>query len=151
MVALMTQRLDVQSDHKVLEIGTGSGYQSAILARLAHDVYSIERVKPLLDDAWERLMDMGYRNVHFRHGDGTTGWAEAGPFDRILVAAGAPALPEKLLLEQLKDGGVAVVPVGPHDEQMLVEVRREGSTLLSSDVCPCRFVKLIGQEGWAKE
>jgi len=151
MVALMTQRLDVQSDCKVLEIGTGSGYQTAILAQLARDVYTIERVKPLLDDAWERLMDMGYRNVHFRHGDGTTGWAEAGPFDRILVAAGAPALPEKLLLEQLKDGGIAVVPVGPHDEQMLVEVRREGSKLLSSDVCPCRFVKLIGQEGWSKE
>jgi len=151
MVALMTQRLDVQPDHKVLEIGTGSGYQTAILAQLARDVYTIERVKPLLDDAWERLMDMGYRNVHFRHGDGTTGWSEAGPFDRILITAGAPVLPEKLLMDQLTDGGIAVVPVGPHDEQMLIEVRREKSKLLTSDVCPCRFVKLIGQEGWAKE
>jgi len=151
MVALMTQRLDVQPDHKVLEIGTGSGYQTAILARLSRDVYSIERVKPLLDEAWERLMDMGVRNAHFRHGDGTAGWAEAGPFDRILIAAGAPQLPEKLLKEQLKDGGIAVVPVGPHEEQMLVEVRREGNKLVTTDVCPCRFVKLIGAEGWAKE
>src|SRR5438105_13016622 len=89
MVALMTQRLEVGPDHKLLEIGTGSGYQTAILARLSRDVYTVERVKPLLDDAWERLMDMGIRNVHFRHGDGTTGWAEAGPFDRILITAGA--------------------------------------------------------------
>lgn len=151
MVALMTQRLDVHADHKVLEIGTGSGYQTAILAHLARDVYSIERVKPLLDEAWERVMDMNVRNVHFRHGDGTAGWAEAGPFDRILIGAGAPRLPEKLLKQQLKDGGIAVVPVGPQEEQMLVEVRRDGAKLLSTDVCPCRFVKLIGSEGWSKE
>jgi protein-L-isoaspartate(D-aspartate) O-methyltransferase len=151
MVALMTQRLEVTGDHKVLEIGTGSGYQTAILARLAREVYSIERVKPLLDDAWERLMDMNVRNVHFRHGDGTTGWPEAGPFDRILITAGAPKLPENLLREQLLDGGIAVLPVGPHDEQMLIEVRRDGQKLLTNDVCPCRFVKLIGEEGWAKE
>jgi protein-L-isoaspartate(D-aspartate) O-methyltransferase len=151
MVALMTQRLDVQAEHKVLEIGTGSGYQTAILARLSREVYSIERVKPLLDEAWERLMDMNVRNAHFRHGDGTAGWPEAAPFDRILIAAGAPKLPEKLLKEQLADGGIAVVPVGPHEEQMLVEVRREGDNLVTTDVCPCRFVKLIGAEGWAKE
>jgi protein-L-isoaspartate(D-aspartate) O-methyltransferase len=151
MVALMTQRLEVTADQKVLEIGTGSGYQTAVLARLAREVYSVERVKPLLDDAWERLMDMNIRNVHFRHGDGTTGWQEAAPFDRILITAGAPKLPENLLREQLVDGGIAVLPVGPHDEQMLIEVRREGQQLLTNDVCPCRFVKLIGEEGWAKE
>ena len=99
MVALMTQRLDVQPDHKVLELGTGSGYQTAILGRLAGEVYSIERVKPLLDEAFERLLALGVRNVHFRHGDGTLGWPEAAPFDRILIAAGAPELPQKLLLD----------------------------------------------------
>jgi len=150
MVALMTERLDVQPNHKVLEIGTGSGYQTAILARLAGDVYSVERVKPLLDEAWNRLMDMNVRNAHFRHADGTLGWPEAAPFDRILVAAGAPALPKELLLSQLKDGGLAVLPVGPEDEQMLITVRRNGSKLETTEVCPCRFVKLVGHEGWAK-
>jgi len=141
----------VEPNHKVLEIGTGSGYQTAILARLAREVFSIERVKPLLDEAWNRLMDMNVRNVHFRHADGTIGWAEAAPFDRILIAAGAPTLPQALLLQQLKDGGLAVLPVGPEDEQMLVTVQRDGAKLHTSDVCPCRFVKLIGREGWAKE
>jgi len=151
IVALMTQRLDVQPAHRVLEIGTGSGYQTAILARLAGEVYSIERVKPLLDEAFERLMDLGSRNVHFRHGDGSVGWPEKAPFDRILIAAGAPKLPEELLKTQLADGGVAVLPVGPQDEQMLVSVRRTADTLEATDISPCRFVKLIGQHGWAGE
>ncbi len=151
MVALMTERLDVQPQHRVLEIGTGSGYQTAILARLCKEVYSVERVKPLLDDAFHRLMDLNYRNVHFRHGDGTLGWAEAAPFDRIIIAAGAPTVPQKLLLDQLSDGGLAVLPVGPEDEQMLVVVKRDGAKLHTTDVCPCRFVKLIGREGWESE
>lgn len=151
MVALMTQRLDVHPQHKVLELGTGSGYQSAILARLAAQVYSIERVKPLLDEAFERLMDLGVRNVHFRHGDGTLGWPEHAPFDRILITAGAPELPRQLLMEQLAEGGIAILPIGPHDEQMLVEVRRQQGELGVSEICPCRFVKLIGQEGWGSE
>jgi protein-L-isoaspartate(D-aspartate) O-methyltransferase len=151
IVALMTQHLDVRPEHKVLELGTGSGYQTAILGRLAGEVYSIERLKPLLDDAFERVLSLGVRNVHFRHGDGTLGWPEQAPFDRILVAAGAPVLPKHLLQSQLKDGGVAVLPVGPQDEQMLVEVRRVGSDLVSTDICPCRFVKLIGEEGWKNE
>ena len=150
MVALMSQRLEVRAQHRVLEIGTGSGYQTAVLCHLAGDVYSVERVKPLLDAAFERVLGLGLRNVHFRHGDGTLGWPEAAPFDRILVTAGAPEMPRKLLLGQLKDGGVAVLPVGPQDDQMLVEVRREGEELKVSDVCPCRFVKLIGREGWEK-
>jgi len=148
IVALMTERLDVQPDHKVLEIGTGSGYQTAILGKLASKVYSIERVKPLLDEAWERLMELQVRNVHFRHDDGTKGWPQAGPFDRILIAAGAPELPRQLLLSQLKEDGLAVLPVGPEDEQMLVLVRRRGDQLDVSDISPCRFVKLIGEEGW---
>jgi protein-L-isoaspartate(D-aspartate) O-methyltransferase len=151
IVALMTYRLDVRPSHKVLEIGTGSGYQTAILSRLAAEVYSMERVKPLLDEAFERLMDMGCRNVHFRYGDGSLGWAEQAPFDRILIAAGAPEIPRKLLVSQLKDGGKAVLPVGPHEQQMLTEVTRVRGELISKDVCACRFVKLIGDEGWDKE
>lgn len=148
MVALMTWRLDVQPQHKVLELGTGSGYQTAILARLAGQVYSIERLKPLLDAAFERVLDLGLRNAHFRHGDGTLGWPEAAPFDRVLITAGAPDVPRELLMAQLVDGGLAVLPVGPEDEQMLVEVRRDGAELKTSEICPCRFVKLVGQEGW---
>src|SRR5687768_2159943 len=148
MVALMTLHLDVKPEHKVLELGTGSGYQTAILGRLAREVYSIERVKPLLDEAFERVLALGARNVHFRHGDGTLGWPEQAPFDRVLIAAGAPVLPTSLLNSQLTDGGIAVLPVGPHDEQMLVEVRKTGDNLVTTDICPCRFVKLIGDEGW---
>ena len=148
IVALMTHHLDVRPDHKVLELGTGSGYQTAVLARLAGEVYSIERVKPLLDEAFERVLALGARNVHFRHGDGTLGWAEAAPFDRVLIAAGAPAVPTALLHRQLRDGGLAVLPVGPQDEQMLVEVRKRGDRLEPTEICPCRFVKLIGEEGW---
>lgn len=151
MVALMTQRLDLRPEHRVLEIGTGCGYHAAILSKLAGEVYSVERVKPLLDSAWERLQELGCRNVHFQHGDGTLGWKEAGPFDRIIITAGAPKVPESLLLEQLKDGGIAVLPVGPQDDQMLIQVTRRGNKLERVDVCPCRFVKLIGRQGWPEE
>ena len=151
MVALMTQRLDVREGSRVLEVGTGSGYHTAILAQLAGEVYSVERVKPLLDAAWERLMELGVKNAHFKFSDGTLGWKEQGPYDRILITAGAPELPRKLLLEQLKDGGVAVLPVGPADEQMLMVVKRKGDKLEQTEVVPCRFVKLIGAEGWREE
>jgi protein-L-isoaspartate(D-aspartate) O-methyltransferase len=150
MVALMTHRLGIQPTHRVLEVGTGSGYQTAVLSKLAGELYTIERVKPLLDSAWERLMQLEVRGVHFRHGDGTVGWPEAAPFDRILITAGAPRVPESLLLSQLVDGGLAVLPVGPFDRQMLIEVRRDGARLHTRDVCPCRFVKLIGTAGWAE-
>src|SRR5436190_21136351 len=89
MVALMTERLEVQPSHRVLEIGTGSGYHTAVLASMCREICSVERVKPLLDDAFTRLMEMNIRNVHFRYSDGTLGWAEEAPFDRILIAAGA--------------------------------------------------------------
>jgi len=151
MVALMTARLDVQPTHRVLELGTGSGYQTAVLAKLAAEVWTIERVKPLLDEAFERLMGMGIRNVHYRFGDGTLGWPEAAPFDRILITAGAPQLPRELLTSQLKDGGVVVAPIGPRDEQMLVAATRAGDKLKITEICPCRFVKLIGKEGWKAE
>jgi protein-L-isoaspartate(D-aspartate) O-methyltransferase len=151
IVALMTARLDLRPEHRVLELGTGSGYQTAILAKLAREVYTIERVKPLLDEAFERLHGMGFHNVHFRYGDGTLGWPEQAPFDRILIAAGAPRIPEELLHAQLTDGGIAVLPFGAEDEQMLVEVRKHGKALKTTEVCPCRFVKLIGKEGWETE
>jgi len=151
MVALMTSRLQVGPAHKVLEIGTGSGYHTAVLCKLAKEVYSVERVKPLLDEAFEKLLSLEIRNVHFRYGDGTKGWSEAAPFDRVIIAAGAPRVPEALLKTQLADGGIAVLPVGPADEQMLIEVQRMGDTLVSTDICPCRFVKLVGEEGWGAE
>lgn len=151
MVALMSQKLAVKKEHRVLEIGTGSGYQTALLANLAGEVYTVERVKPLLDDAFERLMSLGYRNVHLHYGDGTMGWAQHAPYDRIIVTAGAPELPRQFLLSQLKDEGIAVLPVGPEDEQMLVEVQRSGRRLETKDICACRFVKLIGEEGWKQE
>jgi protein-L-isoaspartate(D-aspartate) O-methyltransferase len=150
IVALMTQRLDLRPHHKVLEIGTGSGYQTAILCRMSGEVFSVERVKPLLDDAFERLLDLGYRNVHFRFGDGTLGWPEAAPFDRMLIAAGAPELPRQLLLNQLKEQGKAVLPIGPDEQQILVEATRVGGEIIVKELCACRFVKLIGQEGWGK-
>jgi len=150
MTALMTQRLDLQKDHRVLEVGTGSGYHTAILAQLAGEIFTIDRVKPLLDEAWERLMELGIRNVHFRHGDGAIGWEDSAPFDRILIAAGAPVLPETMLMSQLADGGIAVLPVGTLEKQMLIEVRRQGDQLISTDICSCRFVKLLGLAGWTE-
>ena len=151
IVALMTERLMLEPNSRVLEIGTGSGYQTAVLAKIAKEVYSVERIKPLLDEAFERLMDLNIRNVHFRHADGTLGWPEESPFDRIIIAAGAPEVPRKLLLSQLIDGGVAVLPYGPQDQQMLASIKRVGQKLIETEICPCRFVKLIGQEGWTKE
>jgi len=151
IVALMTHRLDARPEHKVLELGTGTGYQTAVLAKLAGQVYSVERVKPLLDQAFERILDLGFRNVHFRHADGTLGWPDQAPFDRIIITAGAPEIPRELLLSQLNDGGLAVLPAGPEDDQMLLEVRRDGNELKTTDICPCRFVKLIGKQGWPEK
>lgn len=151
IVALMTERLALQPHHRVLEVGTGSGYHTAVLARLASEVYSVERVKPLLDEAFERLMDLNIRNIHLKLGDGTRGWPEKAPFDRVVIAAGAPEIPRVLLRNQLVDGGVAVLPIGAMDSQMLVAVTRRGDELLSTDISPCRFVKLVGEEGWREE
>jgi len=137
----------------VLEIGTGTGYQTAILAGLAAEVFTVERVKPLLDEAFERLMGLGIRNVKYRFGDGSQGWEEMAPFDRILISAAAPRLPTPLLLSQLTDGGQAVLPAGDDERQMLLHVRKRGNELDVSDICPCRFVRLVGKEAWdeAKE
>ena len=147
----MSQAMHLDKTHRILELGTGTGYHTAVLAQLVAEVYTVERIKPLLDDAFERLLDLNLRNVKFRNTDGTNGWPEAAPFDRITIAAGAPQIPKKLLLSQLKDGGIAVLPHGPMERQMLVSVTRSGNDLNISNLCPCRFVKLIGVEGWPEE
>jgi protein-L-isoaspartate(D-aspartate) O-methyltransferase len=143
IVALMTAWLQLASADRVLEVGTGSGYQTAILSKLAGEVYTMERVKPLLDGAWERLMSLNLRNIHFRFGNGTLGWPEAAPFDRILIAAAAREMPRQLFLDQLREGGQAVLPVGDAQSQMLIHVRRNGLALVTTNLCPCRFVDLI--------
>jgi len=147
IVALSTQALAIDKLHRVLEIGTGSGYQTAILAELADSVYTIERIDALAEQARQTLDSLGYRNVHYIIADGSLGWAEEAPFDRILAAAAAPDVPQPLL-DQLADGGRLVAPIGKADHQQLVVVTRTGNTFKKRKLCDCRFVKLIGREGW---
>ncbi len=149
MVALMTEALHLSGGERVLEVGTGSGYQTAVLAELAARVYTVERVVELSERATEVLCDeMGYANVSFKVGDGTLGWAEEAPFDRIIVTAGAPRRPE-VLLGQLGRLGEAVVPVGGRRWQMLTHYRRQSDgSVRESELCECVFVKLIGADAW---
>jgi len=148
MVALMTQALRLEGDEKVLEIGTGSGYQTAILAELADRVFTIERIPEIGITARERLTGMGYSNIIFRIGDGTVGWREMSPFDRVIVTAGAPKIPS-FLEEQIRIGGCCVVPVGDASNQSLVRVTRNDTGVREEVLCSCTFVPLIGREGWA--
>jgi protein-L-isoaspartate(D-aspartate) O-methyltransferase len=150
MVALMTEKLHVESHHRVLEIGTGSGYQTAVLGKLAKEVYTVERIAELSRRARETLGWLGILNVSYKIDDGTGGWAEQAPFDRILVTAGAPEVPISLPI-QLADGGLLIIPVGPESGQMLMRVRRMGKKFDKEPLVGCRFVKLIGQEGWPEE
>ena len=149
IVGLMTQALDVQPRHRVLEIGTGSGYQCAVLSRLARFVYSVERYKSLLTEAEHKLKLLGVDNVFTRHGDGGQGWPEQAPFDRIMVTAASPGEPTELL-KQLKPNGVLVAPVGKTSVQMLHRYtgQPDGSFRRES-LCEVRFVPLV--EGTAKE
>ena len=133
---------------RVLEIGTGSGYQTALLAHLASQVFSIERVAPLLERARDAIRQAGARNVSVLVGDGTLGWRDYGPYDAILVTAGAPEIP-KPLGEQLSEGGRLLIPLGGREEQMLTLVTRRGESLERRDIGPARFVPLIGTFGWA--
>jgi protein-L-isoaspartate(D-aspartate) O-methyltransferase len=150
MVALMTQCLKLKSSDKILEVGTGSGYQAAILAEMAGEVYSVERFKDLADKAAAILGLLGYKNIHIKVGDGTLGWSEFAPYDGIIVTAGAPAIPESLV-KQLKDGGRLVIPVDRGGfTQILTLVERMGQTIKTSDICACTFVPLVGKEGWAE-
>lgn len=143
IVALMTQLLTEVPRKKVLEVGTGSGYQTALLARLCERVYSIERIQALMPRARERLSALSLRNIQMRHGDGYAGWAESGPFDGILVTAAPPAMPEQLL-EQLAEGGRLIVPVGDGNEQDLRVIDRTGDGFTESVHDRVRFVPLVG-------
>ena len=147
IVALMTQALALRGDERVLEIGTGSGYQTAILAELARDVVSIERHAALSQQAAARLKELGYDRVKLVVGDGTLGWPAGAPYDRILVAAAAATAPQHLI-EQLAPGGILVIPVGGRDQQMLQAIRKVGDEPLIEPLSACRFVPLVGEEGW---
>ncbi|MEJ2069372.1 MAG: protein-L-isoaspartate(D-aspartate) O-methyltransferase [Syntrophobacterales bacterium] len=147
IVALMTETLELTGSEKVLELGTGSGYQAAILAELAAQVYTIERLPSLARTAEQILKDLGYTNVEVRVSDGTLGWAEEAPFDGILVTAGSPQVPPPLV-EQLGMGGRLVIPVGNSYTQTLTRVRRTPEGLKYEYLGGCRFVKLIGRHGW---
>ncbi|HKW54430.1 MAG TPA: protein-L-isoaspartate(D-aspartate) O-methyltransferase [Stellaceae bacterium] len=143
VVALMTEALEVGERHKVLEIGTGSGYQTAVLARLCRRVFSIERHRALLKEAEKRFAELRLHNVTSRFGDGTKGWPEQAPFDRIIVTAAAPELPGKLL-GSLAEGGVLVAPVGEERrDQRLIRIRRKGGTSITEELGPVRFVPLV--------
>jgi protein-L-isoaspartate(D-aspartate) O-methyltransferase len=147
MVALMTQCLGLAASDRALEIGTGSGYQTAILAAIAAEVFTVERVAPLAKKAESILKELGYNNVHFLVGDGTRGWPEEAPFDGIVVTAGAPRIPEPLVA-QLADGGRLVIPVGGGWSQELMIVRKVKGKIEEEPVCGCVFVPLLGEFGW---
>ena len=147
MVALMTQCLELKEGEKVLEVGTGSGYQAAILAEIAKEVYSIERFADLARQAEEILSGLNYANVKIKIGDGTAGWDEAAPFNGIIVTAGAPEVPSSLI-RQLADGGKLVIPVGGKFMQTLSVLKKEGGEIKQKDICGCVFVPLVGGEGW---
>jgi len=148
MVALMTEALELSGHERVLEVGTGSGYQSSILAELCSKVYSVERIKSLADRAIRRLDELGYYNILVRVGDGSLGWSEEAPFDAVLVAAAAPTVPETLLT-QLGVGGRLVMPVGDAYSQVLRKAVRREEGIRWTDLGGCVFVKLIGDQAWA--
>lgn len=149
MVALMSSLLELVGTERVLEVGVGSGYQTAVLAHLAAWVYGIERVPQLFKDARSRLEAQSFHNVALKRGDGTLGWREMAPFDAILVAAAAPSIP-KPLTDQLSDGGRLILPIGTETTQTLLRIRRDGDQLLQEEMVGCRFVPLIGRFGFPK-
>ncbi len=147
MVAIMTELLEPEYNNKVLEIGTGSGYQAAVLAEIVREVYTVERIASLSEKARQIVRDLGYENIFFKIGDGTLGWPEESPFDRIIITAAAPEIPDTLI-NQLSEGGIIVAPVGSRYSQILVKgIKKKGSLITDSSV-PCVFVPLIGEKGW---
>jgi protein-L-isoaspartate(D-aspartate) O-methyltransferase len=149
MVAMMSHALALQKGHKILEIGTGSGYQTAILAHYTPRLYSVERIASLSRKAQALLEQLGFRNIIFKIGDGSLGWESWAPYDRIIVTAGAPVIFEKLKL-QLADGGRMLIPSGGRETQKLLCVDRSGDDFRETDLGDCRFVPLLGKEGWEK-
>lgn len=147
IVAVMLEILDLRPEDRVLEIGTGTGYEAAILGELTAAVWTIERHAELADKARASLERLGYKNVHVVHGDGSHGLPEQAPFNKILVAAAAPRIPETLV-QQLADGGRMVLPVGSRYEQQLLLVRKAGDQIAVSQHELCRFVPLVGEAGW---
>lgn len=150
MVAIMTELLGLKGDETVLEIGTGSGYQAAILAELSKKVYSIERVSTLSHSAEKKVRELGYQNIEFMVGDGTLGYPEANPYDGIIVTASSPTLPPPLI-EQLKEGGRLVIPVGDPYSQILTLAIKRGKGVETRESVACVFVPLLGKYGWSKE
>lgn len=147
IVAEMTQALELGKDDRVLEIGTGSGYQAAILAEIVFRVYTIERIRALYIQARKLLDRLNYHNIIMRCSDGTTGWQDESPFDAIMVTAGAPEVPGKLI-DQLAVGGRMIVPVGNQHSQDLIKITKDEDGIHKSNLGGCRFVKLIGAQGW---
>lgn len=146
MVALMTQLLRLQGHERVLEVGTGSGYQTAILAELALEVYSVERISLLAEEALKRLDRLGYLNVHLSLGNGALGWPEHAPYDGMLVAAAAPDVPQSLL-DQLAEGGRLAIPIGGQESQILTLVEKHGDRVELRPITSCVFVPLISGQG----
>jgi protein-L-isoaspartate(D-aspartate) O-methyltransferase len=141
------QTLHLQGSEKVLEIGTGSGYQTVLLAHLCHHVYSVERIRPLLETARDAITASNVSNVSLLCGDGTFGWPEFAPYDAILVGAGAPSVPQPLV-DQLAIGGRLIVPVGGRDDQRLFEITRTADGSAQRELSGVRFVPLVGKHGW---
>ncbi len=146
----MTEALDLKGGEKVLEIGTGSGYAAAVLAEIAQDVYTVERIGQLAGKSAAKLARLGYSNVHVLHGDGTRGWPDHAPYDAIIVAAGGPQVPESLKA-QLKIGGRLVIPVGADRrlQELLRVTRVSEHQYTTTELADVRFVPLVGEEGWA--
>jgi protein-L-isoaspartate(D-aspartate) O-methyltransferase len=149
MVAAMTEALELTGSERVLEIGTGSGYQAAVLSLLVSQVITVESHTSLALAAQERLTNLGYANVHVHNGDGSAGFPDAAPYDAILVTAGAPEIPQAFA-SQLRDGGRLVIPVGGRDNQELVRARKENGELKSRVLFDCKFVLLLGRYGWSR-
>jgi protein-L-isoaspartate(D-aspartate) O-methyltransferase len=150
MVAMMTELLELKSDERVLEIGTGSGYQAAILSLLAAEVHTVERISSLALKSEKLLKDLGYLNVHVHIGDGTLGLPEYAPYDAIIVTAASPKVQE-IYLKQLKMNGRLVIPVGDRYSQIISLTRKTPSGMITSTTTPCVFVPLIGKNGWAED
>ena len=146
----MTQLLSLDKDEKILEIGTGSGFQTAVLAQFSRRVYTVERQRELADISRRRLRDMGYENIAFKQGDGSAGWPQHAPFDKILVTAGAPVIPETLL-EQLAVGGRMIIPLGDRSLQELTVYDRTEKGFEKRSEGGVVFVPLVGKHGWEKE